>query len=70
MSGCVWERLAWNWACDSSLEPSCYKNDNVMGKYRFGRTARPPAVSENGCDPVQSEIIQPQTGIFLPKICL
>ena len=31
----------WIWACDSSLEPSCYKNDHVMGNFRFACTARP-----------------------------
>ena len=29
------------WACDSSLEPSCYKNDHVMEEIRFARAARP-----------------------------
>ena len=29
------------WACDGSLEPSCHKNDHVMGKNRFARAARP-----------------------------
>ena len=28
-------------ACDGSLEPSCYKNDHVMGNFRFARSARP-----------------------------
>ena len=28
-------------ACDGSLEPSCYKNDHVMGTFRFARAARP-----------------------------
>ena len=33
--------LAWNWACDSSLEPFCYKNDHVMGENRLACSARP-----------------------------
>ena len=31
----------WIWACDSSLEPSYYKNDHIMGENRFARAARP-----------------------------
>ena len=33
--------LGWIWACDGSLEPSCYKNDHVMGTFPFARAARP-----------------------------
>ena len=33
--------FAWNWACDSSLEPSCYKNDQVMGENRFAHALCP-----------------------------
>ena len=33
--------LARIWACDSSLEPSCYKNDQVMGENRFAHALRP-----------------------------
>ena len=29
------------WACDSSLEPSCHKNDRIMGEFRFALAARP-----------------------------
>ena len=29
------------WVCDSSLEPSCYKTDQVTGENRFARAARP-----------------------------
>ena len=28
-------------ACDSSLEPSCHKNDQVMGENWFARAGRP-----------------------------
>ena len=32
------------WTCDSSLEPSCYKNDHVMENFCFTRSARPQCV--------------------------
>ena len=35
------ESFDWIWACDSSLELSCYKNDHIMGEIRFARAARP-----------------------------
>ena len=34
---CRCAALGWIWACDGSLEPSCYKNDHVMGTFRFPR---------------------------------
>ena len=34
-------RFARIWACDSSLEPSCHRNDRIMGNFRFARAARP-----------------------------
>ena len=33
--------FGWIWACDSSLEPSCHKNDRIMGEFRFALAARP-----------------------------
>ena len=32
------------WACDSLLEPSCYKNDQVMEENRFTCPVRPKCV--------------------------
>ena len=39
--GNVWGVCGLMRACDSSLEPSCYKNDHVMEEIRFARAARP-----------------------------
>ena len=39
--GDVWGMCGLMRACDSSLEPSCYKNDQVMEEIRFARAARP-----------------------------
>ena len=41
MSPLISVPLARNWACESSFEPSCYKNDQVMGENRFARALRP-----------------------------
>ena len=37
---CVWVRFGRIWACDSSLEPSCPKNDHVINLFWFACAAR------------------------------
>ena len=37
----VSQAVGWNWACDSSLEPSWPKNDGSTENFRFARPARP-----------------------------